>query len=221
MTENMFYKPASDASCCVEKHQVKFGVATDKKSNRGVNVQIQHVSCFHFACLTLIAVTLAGCETMSKEECRSADWFEVGYQDGRDGKARAQIEHIAESCAKANIAPDRERYFHGRDKGLFEYCTPEHGFYLGKNGTSYNRVCPPGTTNVFEAAYNDGRRVYEARQKLKKLEASRHELEDRLSKATADEEKKHIRDELEDMDKRLRFARDTLQFIENESRHFH
>lgn len=184
-------------------------------------MQVQHTSCFHLLGFAFIAIALAGCETMSKEECLSADWFQVGYQDGRDGKERAQIEYIAESCAKANIAPDRERYFYGRDKGLLEYCTPEHGFYLGKNGTSYNRVCPPGTASIFEASYNEGRRVYDARQHLKRLEASRHKLEDQLSKAETDEEKKHTRDELEELDKRLRFARDTLQFIENESRHFH
>lgn len=184
-------------------------------------MQVQHSSCFHLVWLALIAVALAGCETMSKQECLSADWFQVGYLDGRDGKPRSHIEYIAESCAKTNIIPDRERYFYGRDKGLREYCTPENGFYLGNNGKSYSRVCPPETANGFEAAYNEGHRIYEARQQLGKLEANRHKLEDHLSKAATYEEKKHIRDELEDLDKRLRFARDTLQFIENESRHFH
>lgn len=184
-------------------------------------MQVQHTSYFHFIGSALIAMALAGCETMSKEECRSADWFQVGYQDGRDGKARTQIEYIAESCAKTNITPDRGSYFYGRDKGLREYCAPEHGFHLGKNGMSYNRVCPPETTISSEASYNEGRRIYDARQHLKKLEANRHKLEDQLSKAANDEGKKHIRNELEDLDKRLRFARDTLQFIENESRHLY
>lgn len=184
-------------------------------------MKIQQTSCFHLAWPALIAVVLAGCETMSKEECRSADWFQVGYQDGRDGRARSHIESIAESCAKTNVTPDRERYFHGHNEGLREYCTPEHGFYLGKNGTSYSHVCPPETANIFEVSYNEGHRIYEARQQLKRLEASRHKLEEHLSKETSDGEKKRIRDELEELDKRLRFARDTLQFIENESRHLY
>lgn len=184
-------------------------------------MQIQHTSYFHFAWLALIAVALAGCETMSKEECRSADWFQVGYQDGRDGQARSHIEYIAESCAKTNVAPDRERYFHGHHQGLREYCTPEHGFDLGKNGTSYNRVCPPESANGFEASYNEGHRIYDARQQVSRLEANRHKLEGQLSKAETDAEKKRIRDELERLDKRLRSARDTLQFIENEPRHIY
>lgn len=184
-------------------------------------MQIQYTSCFNLAWLALIAVALIGCETMSKEECRSADWFQVGYQDGRDGQARSHIEYIAESCAKTNIIPDRGRYFYGRDEGLREYCTAEHGFYLGKNGTSYNHVCPPESVGGFEASYNEGHRIYDARQQVKRLGANRHKLEDQLSKVETDEKKKRIRDELEELDRRLRFARDTLQFIENESRHLY
>lgn len=182
-------------------------------------MQIQHTSCWRTAWLALIIMMLAGCETMSKEECRSSDWFQVGYQDGRDGQARSRIEYIAESCAKANVTPDRERYFHGRTKGLREYCTPEHAFYLGKNGTSYDHVCPPETASSFETYYNEGHRIYDAHQQVNKLESSRHKLEDQLSKVTTDEEKKHIRDELEELDKRLRFVRNKLQFIEHESRY--
>ena len=182
-------------------------------------MQSQHSSFLHLVGLALIVVTLAGCETMSKEECRTADWFQVGYQDGQDGKARSQIENIAESCAKANVVPDRERYFKGLKKGLREYCTPEHGFYLGKNGTSYNRVCPPESAGRFEEAYNEGHRIYDARQEVSRLEENSHKLEDQLSKAKTDDEKKRIRDKLEVLDRRLRFARESLRFIENEPRH--
>lgn len=182
-------------------------------------MQIQHISCFHLAWLALIAMTMAGCETMSKEECRSADWFQVGYQDGRDGKRRSHIEYIAESCAKANVTPDRESYFDGRNRGLREYCTPEHGFDLGKNGTSYSHVCPPETANRFEASYKDGHRIYDARQLVSELEEKRHKLEEHLSKANTDEEKKHLRDDLEVVDRELHSARDMLESIENESRY--
>lgn len=180
-------------------------------------MQIRLTSYLHLCLPALLAIQLSGCETMSKEECLSADWYQVGYQDGRDGKARSQIEAIAKSCAKTNVTPDRERYFSGRNRGLHEYCTPEHGFYLGKEGTSYNHVCPPESAGSFEAAYSEGHRIYDARQRVRRLEEKRHELEEKLSKAANDEDKKHIRDDLEELDQRLHFARDTLQFIENES----
>ena len=176
-----------------------------------------HTTHLRFIYLALIAVTLTSCETMSKEECLSADWYQVGYQAGRDGEERAHIEHIAESCAKAHVMPDRERYFSGRNEGLRIYCTPENGFYLGKNGTSLHHVCPPESAIRFEVAYHHGHQVYDARQQVTRLVEKRHKLEEKLDNATTDEGKKKIRNELEELDKRLRFARDTLQFIENES----
>ena len=168
--------------------------------------------------LVLIAAALAGCETMSKKQCLSADWFQVGYQAGRDGRERAHIEDIAESCAKVNVTPDRRRYFDGWEQGLREYCTPENGFYLGRNGTRVRSVCPPATAGRFEDAYRRGYRIFEARQYVDQLEDRRRNLENLLEKANTDEKLKRIRDELAELDIRLRYARDTLQQIESETR---
>jgi hypothetical protein len=181
-------------------------------------MQTLHTSRLRFIWLALLVVTMAGCETMSKEECLSADWYQTGYQDGRDGHDRARIESITESCAKTSVNPDREQYFLGRDRGLREYCTPAHGFDLGKNGTSYKRVCPPKSAGYFEKAYNEGKRIYDARQKLRQLEVKRHQLEEKLSTEKDYKEKKHLRDELEELDSRLDFARNQLRRIERESR---
>lgn len=182
-------------------------------------MQTLHTSRLRFVWLALLVVTMAGCETMSREECLSADWYQTGYQDGRDGRDRARIESITESCAKTSVSPDRKQYFLGRDRGLLEYCTPAHGFDLGKNGSSYNRVCSPQTAENFEQAYNEGKRIYDARQRLKQLEVKRHQLEEKLSTEKDYKEKKYIRGELEELDSRLDFARDQLRHIERESRH--
>ncbi len=173
------------------------------------------------ACLilpVLAATLIAGCETMSKEECVSADWYQVGYKAGQEGRERSHIEYVAESCAKAGIIPDRELYFAGRDEGLREYCSPSHAFSLGINGGYYNAVCPPETSRAFESYYDEGRQIYDARQYVNNLEAERHNLEHQLDDARSDEDKRKIRDRLETLDERLHSARDKLRFIENESR---
>lgn len=164
-----------------------------------------------------VAMSLSGCQVMSEKECRSADWHEVGYQDGRYGRERARIEDIAEACAKANVAPDRVRYFAGREIGLQEYCTPENGFLLGKNGGSMSQVCPPESVGGFEASYYKGRRIYDARQQIERLESKRHKYEEQLSKARTDDERKHARDELREIDQELNFARDALRFVESQT----
>ena len=179
-----------------------------------------HVFTLRLSYLALITATLSGCETMSKGECLSADWFQVGYQAGRAGTERSHIEDIAKSCAKTNITPDREGYFSGRSEGLREYCTPEHGFNLGKNGTRFNRVCPPETANRFESSYQQGYQIYDARQQVQRLEDKRHKLERQLEKASTDKIKQDIRDDLAGLDKRLRSARDTLRFVEDATYRF-
>ncbi len=181
---------------------------------------MQTVSNRRFVLLTAtVTMVLSGCQVMSEKECRSADWSQVGYEDGRAGRTRDRIEDIAEACAKANVEPDRRHYFAGREKGLREYCTPENGFSLGKNGGSMGSVCPPETAREFEASYSKGRRIYDARQRVDRLESKRHELEEELSKATADAQRRHIRDELRETDQELRFARDELRTVESRSRY--
>jgi hypothetical protein len=166
----------------------------------------------------LAAMLLAGCETMSKEECLSADWYQVGYKAGKEGRERSHIEYVAESCAKAGVTPDRELYFAGREEGVGEYCSPRHAFSLGINGSYYNAVCPPETARSFESYYDEGRRIFDARQHVQNLEAERHKLEHQLAEARTDGDKRQFRDRLESMDERLHSARDKLRFIESESR---
>jgi len=175
--------------------------------------------CRHSVWLALIVLTMTGCETMSKEECLSADWYHVGFKDGRAGEQRSRIEAIAESCAKANVTPKRGQYFAGRERGLLEYCTPEHALELGINGTSYTHVCPPRFAADFEHAYSRGKRVYDARQKVKRLEGKLDKTEEKLSKEKDDKEKKHLRDELEELDGSLESARDRLRRVENNARY--
>lgn len=180
----------------------------------------KHVFTLRLFYLALITSTLTGCETMSKGECLSADWFQVGYQAGREGGERSHIEDIVKSCAKTNVIPDREAYFSGRSEGLREYCTPQHGFELGKNGTRFNNVCPPETVNRFEYFYQQGYQIFDARQQVKRLESKRHNLERQLEKASTDKGKKDIRDDLAELDKRLRYARDALRLVEDATYRF-
>lgn len=158
---------------------------------------------------------LCGCQVMSEKECRTADWYQTGYQDGRGGEPRSRIEDIIEACSKANVAPDQARYFSGRERGLLEYCTPDHGYQLGKGGSSLHQVCPPESAARFEAAYREGRKIYDARHRVDDLESRRHRLEDELAKAKSDADRRHIRDELSETDSDLREARDALRSIES------
>jgi hypothetical protein len=57
--------------------------------------------------LAFASLTLAGCAAMDSNQCRSADWYQVGYRDGLFG-----IQRMA--------APDRVVYARGWQEGVWE-----------------------------------------------------------------------------------------------------
>lgn len=84
-------------------------------------------------CLTLLC-SLSGCASLTPEQCRTADWRQIGYSDGASGMHASRIEDHAKACADQNIRPDLNQYLDGRRQGLLSYCQPEHGFELGRQG---------------------------------------------------------------------------------------
>ncbi len=57
---------------------------------------------------------------MSAEECRSADWRTVGYEDGRSGSGGRIGDH-SKACAKIGVTPNLDQYELGRAEGLRQY----------------------------------------------------------------------------------------------------
>ncbi len=120
--------------------------------------------------LVLIGLlTASGCATLSREECQTADWYAIGYEDGLDGKAANRVGDHREACADHGITPDLARYNDGRKKGLVEYCRPRKGFLRGANGKSYPGVCPAALERDYVAAYEDGRAIYDTRKAVRSL----------------------------------------------------
>lgn len=148
---------------------------------------------------------------MSRDECASADWHQTGYKDGGEGRPRARIEEHARACAQAAIGVDRAAYFAGHDQGLRFYCTPANGLRVGREGRTYQDVCPPDLAPGFLEPYRYGREIYQTRSRIDTLERSRRERERSLQKAQSDEERRRLRNELSDIDRRLRRERDRLQ----------
>ncbi len=138
-------------------------------------------------CSAILSLGLMGCATLSEEECRSADWRTIGYEDGVDGRPESRIADHRKACADVGIAPDLSLYQDGRMQGLTVYCQPRRGFEEGADGNTYHGVCPPDLDYEFRAAYEDGRRL--------------HDL-------TSDAE--DLRDEIDDIGRDIREWRDEI-----------
>ena len=138
------------------------------------------------AVLTCVAGTVAvtllvGCATgLGKDECRTADWRTIGYEDGLHGQPADRIGAHRVACAKHQVTPDLAAYTEGRERGLLEYCQPRNGFRAGINGWSYANVCPGATEPAFVQGYRVGREIHDARSELRstrsRLQSARNSL---------------------------------------------
>ena len=70
--------------------------------------------------IALVAMTLAGCAGMSPNECRVANWYELGERDGLLG-GPARIDQYAYQCQQHNVQAAQERYLEGWWMGNAEY----------------------------------------------------------------------------------------------------
>lgn len=125
----------------------------------------------------LATVSIAGCATLSDEECRYADWYAIGMGDGREGRLDSRLARHAEACEKHGVRPDAEAWRAGWREGLLGYCSPQSGWHEGVAGTSYNGVCGPPLEEDFMFGYRPGRALYEVRNALEGLDVEIEALE--------------------------------------------
>ncbi|WP_405224987.1 DUF2799 domain-containing protein [Lentisalinibacter sediminis] len=116
------------------------------------------------------ALALAGCASMSAEECLIADWEAIGYEDGARGASADTIGRHRKACASAGITPDFHDYERGRQAGLVEYCRPGVGYRVGASGGGYGGACPADLEPDFMAGYVEGRELYELRSEVSRIE---------------------------------------------------
>ena len=132
-------------------------------------------------CVGVLALSIAGgCATMSESECINADWREVGRNDGLEGKPHTQLARHYDACAKYGITPNREQYNAGREAGLVIYCTQDSGYWEGRNGAGYQRVCPASAEPAFLAGYRTGKDVYDALENVRSIRAQIASAKDRV-----------------------------------------
>jgi hypothetical protein len=177
---------------------------------------------------------LAGCTTMTKEQCLAGAWGEKGYQDGLSGYRSSRLDDHAQACARYGAAPNPSAYLSAREDGLRTYCTWESGFRQGRQGNNYGGVCSPAEERDFLPAYEDGRRIYVVEQAVSsaesalnsaisriesredKLEAKQRELR---QEGLTDEERDRIRDRIREVRGELQEARRDARRAEEELRY--
>jgi hypothetical protein len=122
---------------------------------------------FHTASFLTIAFVLAGCASLSREQCLQGDWHQIGYADGVAGAAAARINDHAKACADVGVKPDLDAYLHGREQGFQKYCRPANAFDLGRRGAPHNaEECPAFLKPAFYFEYDRGSQLGQIESEL-------------------------------------------------------
>ena len=119
--------------------------------------------------LTVLALSAAGCATMNKSECRTADWQMIGYEDGAVGRELGYIGNHRKACAEHGVKPNMARYRAGHAEGIAAFCTERNGFQQGRAGRAYNGVCPAASEERFLVAWETGRELHQLDAELRRL----------------------------------------------------
>ena len=166
------------------------------------------------AMLVALAALLAGCESMTPAECKTADWRQIGLQDGSRGSTDRAADYY-ESCTKAGIVPDLALYRTGRAAGLPAYCRYGNAINEGLAGRSYEGVCPPEIDVNFRTFHGAAYRVQDTRKSIDRLMREQDRMQRELGdKKTPDDRRRTLRDQLSRGDRQLWDVRNNLRDAE-------
>lgn len=124
-----------------------------------------------FAVFGLILFVLAGCVSISQEECLQGDWYQLGQSDGQAGHSISRLDRHQEACQRVGVVVDTAVYNAGRSEGLKSYCTVVVGYQKTLEKRSYNGVCPGGLEEKYLTGQMIAQPVVEARDRLQRLES--------------------------------------------------
>lgn len=164
--------------------------------------------------LTLIAAALllAGCETMSEDQCRKADWYQKGLADGREGWSESYVDAHRKACAKAGVTPDDRLWRRGWAEGVASFCVPRVAWRQGLNNRTYHGACRDLNEADWMRWYRLGNDAYRTKTEREARQREIDKLEEQLKKAQKDDERKSLREKIRQLDEeqsRLRRLLDT------------
>ena len=167
--------------------------------------------------LPLLLLTLTGCATLNESQCLTADWNELGRQDGRAGYTSSRLAEHREACIKHGIRPDERRYADGRAQGLQDYCVLENAVREGMNGRTYQGVCASFIDRDFRDLNDAAYRVYKARKDIDVIDNQIDVLERELrNDKTSEKRRQNIRDDIRELDRKRDRLRDEVRRSERE-----
>ena len=71
--------------------------------------------------LVLAGALVGGCASISEQECRASNWYEIGERDALVYGMRPRIDQYAHQCSRYGLQPDERQYLSGWQVGAWEH----------------------------------------------------------------------------------------------------
>jgi len=108
-----------------------------------------------------IPLLLSACAShLSRSQCLSMNWRQVGYNDGASGRAQRDLSKDIRDCARFDIKIDTRKYQKGWRAGTRSFCTPDRGYALGSEGKMLPAICPNDLAPTFQRGWRRGLRRF-------------------------------------------------------------
>ena len=100
---------------------------------------------------------MAGCASMTPEQCKNISPQAQGLSDGRAGRTTEGVDKTVSTCQSngslSDVGTFKNTYLKAYQQGLTEYCTPANGERVGLLGEEYFGVCPKENEAPFLKEY--------------------------------------------------------------------
>lgn len=159
--------------------------------------------------LMLVTLFLTSCATISENECRSVEWYNLGYNDGAQGRNSGRIIKYRKECPKFGVVVDNTLYQKGYEEGIKKYCNPINGYNLGRRGRAYRGICTGPSAKEFLEYYEKGYKIFKHEEHMREIDQRLDEITGRLSSISnslewrnlSDSTKKDLRRERKHLEK--------------------
>ena len=140
-----------------------------------------------YGVLLSIGLAVAGCTSMSKQECESANWQEHGFNSALKGETLPHAnEYYGRQCTERHsVAVDGNELATGYENGLKHYCTPQNATRVGESLDDYQGICPKELEPNFVPVYNSAL-IRGFRRRVRQLESEVDSLRSQLSSAESE-----------------------------------
>ena len=130
--------------------------------------------------LIVVLLALAGCNTLTKSQCRSTNWTQLGYHDAMVGFPVSRLQKHQKACMKADITADDVAYKNGYKVGARIYCKPQSAFSKGRDGMPYFGICTDRQEEIFLPVYRVGQKQHNLKRDIRSIQDSIHTLETKV-----------------------------------------